>query len=144
MTRIDVAVAALAAFWLGLVVAISFIEAPLKFRAPGVTVQIGLGIGRLVFGALNAVEGVVALALVLLMVAGDLSSAAVAAVLATCGCLAVQLVVVRPAMMRRTNAIRDGGEYAGRSRLHLAYVALECIKTVALIGVVMLIVAGVR
>lgn len=44
MTRIDVAVAALAAFWLGLVVAISFIEAPLKFRAPGVTVQIGLGI----------------------------------------------------------------------------------------------------
>jgi len=28
-------------------VAISFLEAPLKFRAPGVTVPFGLGIGRL-------------------------------------------------------------------------------------------------
>ncbi|BAX98412.1 hypothetical protein MSTE_03107 [Mycobacteroides stephanolepidis] len=144
MTRIDVVVAALAAFWLGLVVAISFIEAPLKFRAPGVTLQIGLGIGRLVFGALNAVECAVASALVLLVVAGHLSTAAVAAVLATCACLAVQLVIVRPAMMRRTNAIRHGAAYAGRSRLHLAYVAIECIKTLALIGVVVLVVAGVR
>ncbi|GCE41717.1 probable conserved transmembrane protein [Rhodococcus wratislaviensis] len=31
--------------WLGMVVAISFLEAPLKFRAPGVTVPLGLGIG---------------------------------------------------------------------------------------------------
>jgi len=35
--------------WLGMVLAISFLEAPLKFRAPGVTLQIGLGIGRVVF-----------------------------------------------------------------------------------------------
>ncbi len=51
------AVAVAAAFvWLGMVLAISFIETPLKFRAPGVTLQIGLGIGRLVFRALNACE----------------------------------------------------------------------------------------
>ena len=42
--------------WLGMVLAISFLEAPLKFRAPNVTLQIGLGIGRLVFRALNTVE----------------------------------------------------------------------------------------
>ncbi len=42
--------------WLGMVVAISFLEAPLKFRAPGVTVRFGLGIGRLVFRALNITE----------------------------------------------------------------------------------------
>jgi hypothetical protein len=30
--------------WLGMVVAISFIEAPLKFRAPEVTVRIGLDV----------------------------------------------------------------------------------------------------
>ena len=29
--------------WLGMVLAISFLEAPLKFRAPGVTLPIGLG-----------------------------------------------------------------------------------------------------
>lgn len=39
-----------------MVLAISFLEAPLKFRAPGITVPLGLGIGRLVFQAFNAVE----------------------------------------------------------------------------------------
>lgn len=42
--------------WLGMVPAISFLETPLKFRAPGITVPLGLGIGRLVFRALNGVE----------------------------------------------------------------------------------------
>ena len=46
--------------WLGMVLAISFLEAPLKFRAPGVTLQLGLGIGRLVFRALNTCEAVLA------------------------------------------------------------------------------------
>ncbi|MER2093219.1 MAG: hypothetical protein ABS918_10760, partial [Saccharopolyspora rectivirgula] len=53
--------------WLGMVLAISFLEAPLKFRAPGVTTRIGLGIGRLVFRALNAVEVVLAVAVALLI-----------------------------------------------------------------------------
>ena len=39
-----------------MVVAISFLEAPLKFRAPNMTTQIGLGVGRLVFHALNDIE----------------------------------------------------------------------------------------
>ena len=51
------AVAVAAVFvWLGMVLAISFLEAPLKFRAPGITIQLGLGIGRLVFRALNICE----------------------------------------------------------------------------------------
>lgn len=48
--------------WLGMVLAISFLEAPLKFRAPGVTPALGLGIGRLVFRALNVCEAALALA----------------------------------------------------------------------------------
>ncbi len=144
MTRTDVGVAALAAFWLGLVVAISFIEAPLKFRAPGVTIHVGLAIGRLVFRALNGVECVVASALVVLTVAGNPAAGVIAAVIVAWVCLAIQLAAVRPAMMRRTNAIRDGVEHAGRSRIHLAYVALEGIKTLALVGVVVLVAAGVR
>jgi hypothetical protein len=40
---------AVACVWLGMVLAISFLEAPLKFRAPGVTLAVGLGIDRLVF-----------------------------------------------------------------------------------------------
>jgi hypothetical protein len=65
------AVATAATFvWLGMVLAISFLEAPLKFRAPGVTIPLGLGIGRLVFRALNAVEAVLALVLAVCLVVG--------------------------------------------------------------------------
>jgi hypothetical protein len=42
--------------WLGLIIGISFIEAPLKFQAPGITIPLGLGIGRLVFYAVNKLE----------------------------------------------------------------------------------------
>lgn len=42
--------------WLGFVCAISFLEAPIKFRAPGVELKHALSIGRLVFHALNRVE----------------------------------------------------------------------------------------
>ena len=52
------------AIWLGLIIAIDLIEAPLKFQAPGITIPLGLGIGRLVFTAMNIVEGVLALILI--------------------------------------------------------------------------------
>lgn len=55
--------AAVAFVRLGMVLAISFLEVPLKFRAPGITVPLGVGIGRLVFRALNLAEGVLALVL---------------------------------------------------------------------------------
>lgn len=145
MTRVEVLTAALAAFWLGLVVAISFIEAPLKFRAPGVTIQLGLAIGRLVFRALNAVECVLAAVLVLLLLfVGKPVTAITVAAVGACVCLAVQLLAVRPAIAKRTSAIRDGAAYVGRSRIHLAYVAAECLKTVSLIILVVLVAAGVQ
>lgn len=55
--------------WLGMVCGISFLEAPLKFRAPGITVPLGVGIGRLVFRALNRVEGMLAAVLIVTVVA---------------------------------------------------------------------------
>ncbi len=42
--------------WIGFVSAISFIESWLKFKAPGITIRLGLGIGKLVFNALNKIE----------------------------------------------------------------------------------------
>ena len=45
-----------AIFWLGFFMAISFMEAPLKFTAPGITVAQGVQIGRIVFGMLNKCE----------------------------------------------------------------------------------------
>ncbi len=51
--------------WIGFVCSISFMEAWLKFRAPGVTLPVGLGIGRLVFNALNKMEWGFALVILL-------------------------------------------------------------------------------
>ncbi|TQF65371.1 hypothetical protein FK531_21975 [Rhodococcus spelaei] len=119
--------------WLGMVLAISFVETPLKFRAPGVTLASGLGIGRLVFRALNTLEAVLA---VVLLVACAIVGPGVASwvlVASVAVVLAVQVLVVRPPLTRRSNRIL-AGEQAPRSRMHYAYVALELVKVVLLIA----------
>ena len=83
--------------WLGMVLAISFLEAPLKFRAPNVTLQIGLGIGRLVFRALNTIEVVFALVIVAIVVSGPTPAGITVAFAVAVGALVIQLVAVRPA-----------------------------------------------
>lgn len=126
-------VAASASFlWLGMVLAISFLEAPLKFRAPDVTVRIGLGIGRLVFRALNTVEAVLAALLVIALAAGSPAGGAVAALATAVIVLAMQLVLVRPRLSRRSDAVL-AGEDAPRSHAHFTYAALEVVKAGALL-----------
>lgn len=122
--------------WLGMVLAISFIEAPLKFRAPHVTLQIGLGIGRLVFRALNTVEVVLALILVAALVIDPPTTTALVAVGVAIVTLIAQLVGVRPALTRRSDAVLaapNGTDPGGRSRAHYVYVGLELVKVAALI-----------
>ncbi|KUI35858.1 hypothetical protein AU197_18600 [Mycobacterium sp. IS-1590] len=122
--------------WLGMVLAISFIEAPLKFRAPGVSLQVGLGIGRLVFRALNSIEAVLAVVLVIGVAIARPSPVAVIAVGVVVVALAAQLVAVRPALNRRSDVVLTtppGQAPTGRSRAHYGYVALELVKVIALI-----------
>lgn len=122
--------------WLGMVLAISFVEAPLKFRAPGVSLQVGLGIGRLVFRALNSCEVALAVVLVISVAIERASSVAVIAVGVAVVTLAAQLIVVRPALNRRSDTVLSappGASPAGRSRAHYGYVGLEALKVVALI-----------
>jgi hypothetical protein len=134
------AVATAAVFvWLGMVLAISFLEAPLKFRAPGVTLPIGLGIGRLVFRALNRCEAILAAALLVsLFLRPPSTSAAIAAGVAVVALL-VQVLAVRPALTRRSEATLAGAEVP-RSQPHFVYVGLEIIKVIALLiaGVLLL------
>ena len=121
--------------WLGMVVAISFLEAPLKFRAPGVTVRIGLGIGRLVFRGLNIAEAILAtVLLVSAAAAAQLPPARVIAAGATAiTVLLVQLAVVRPRLSRRSDRVL-AGEDVPRSHAHYAYVGLELVKVAALLA----------
>ena len=125
-------VAAVAFTWLGMVLAISFLEAPLKFRAPGITIPLGLGIGRLVFRALNRVElALLALALVGVALAPRPALVGLAAALAVL--VAVQLGGVRPVLNRRSDRVLAGEELP-RSRGHLVYVGLEIVKVALLIA----------
>jgi hypothetical protein len=128
-----VVVAVAAVFvWLGMVLAISFIEAPLKFRAPGVTLQIGLGIGRLVFRALNACEFTLAVVVAAcIVVRPPTAGVAIAAGVPVVALLA-QVLAVRPRLTRRSEAVLAGGD-GPRSRAHWVYVGLEVVKVVALL-----------
>ena len=117
--------------WLGMVLAISFIEAPLKFRAPGVTLQLGLGIGRLVFRALNTAELVLGAAVLVALALQPPPLPVVVTVLVAVVALAVQLLAVRPRLSRRSDAVL-AGEDGVRSRGYV-YVGLEVIKVIALL-----------
>lgn len=130
--------AAIVFAWMGMVLAISFLEAPLKFRAPGITIPLGLGIGRLVFQALNAVEIVLATIVVVAVSAGRPGPLALTGVLAAVAVLSVQTLVVRPRLRRRSDAVlaaqtAPAGGMIERSRAHYAYAGLEVVKVSALL-----------
>ncbi|MGW0038333.1 hypothetical protein [Gordonia sp. NPDC003376] len=131
--------------WLGMVFAISFIEAPLKFRAPGITIPLGLGIGRLVFRALNAAEVVWAVVLVVCAAAGGwIRDAQGILVIVVAVLLAIQVGGVRPMLNRRSDAVLAAGDAyvdGPRSHTHLVYVALEVVKVGVLIAIGALLLA---
>lgn len=137
---------ALPVVWIGMLVAISFLEAPLKFQAPGITIPLGLGIGRLVFGALNLVE---ALLLVLLTVVTFWPRAARVARdriwwwAALAAVFLFKVAVVRPPLNARTDLVLAGAE-PGQSIWHYVYIACD-VATLALLFVLALQAgAGVR
>ncbi|MCR8895813.1 hypothetical protein NWF34_02470 [Gordonia sp. GONU] len=118
--------------WLGMVIAISFIEAPVKFRAPGVDVRIGLGIGRLVFRALNTAEAALAVVLLVTVVVGGWPTDALVAAVVAVVLLVAQLAGIRPALTRRSDRILAGHDEP-RSKAHYAYIAAESAKVIALL-----------
>ena len=124
--------------WLGMVLAISFLETPLRFRAPGVDLSTGLAIGRLVFRGLNLVELVLATTILICVFTGAPYRAAPAALTAAT-ILLVQMCVIRPLLGRRSDRILAGSG-GPRSTSHHAYVALEVGKVLALLttGVLLL------
>jgi hypothetical protein len=119
--------------WLGMVLAISFLEAPLKFRAPGVSIPIGLGIGRLVFRTLNLVEAALAVAVTVSVLVGNAPEPVLAFTAAADALLAAQTGVIRRRLSRRTSQVLAGAD-PSRSRAHLYYVAAEIAKVITLIG----------
>lgn len=123
--------------WFGLVAAISFIEAPLKFQAPGITIPLGLGIGRLVFTALNLVELALLVALTVLTFwprAARVAGRRIGAWAALAVVFAIKTAVVRPPLNARTDLVLAGAD-PGQSPWHYIYIACD-LATLALLVVV--------
>jgi hypothetical protein len=111
MTELVIRVAAAATLiWLGMVLAISFLEAPLKFRAEGLQLQVGLAIGRIVFWALNIAEVAWAVVIAVCLIVTGASGPVVVLAAVTAVLLAMQLLVVRPPAQQAL------GPRAGRPR----------------------------
>ena len=122
--------------WVGFVCAISFLEAWLKFRAPGVTLPIGLGIGRLVFGALNKVELLFAAAVVIDLLRTRTPVRQWALIVLPVVLLLLQTVWLLPVMDARAELVIQNGP-APASHMHIVYVVFEVLKvgTLALFGI---------
>ena len=104
---------ALPVLWIGMIVAISFLEAPLKFQAEGITIPLGLGIGRLVFMALNIVEAVILLMLTIVTFWPRTARVARERVwwwLALMVVFLFKVLVVRPPLNARTDLVLAGAD----------------------------------
>jgi hypothetical protein len=119
--------------WSGLLLGLSFIETPLKFRAPGVTRELGLGIGRLVFGTLNRIELMLALALLAVWLPGVERLAARVALTVVVGIVALQTGWLLPHLDADAVAIIAGASPPG-SFHHALYIVLELAKLSALVA----------
>lgn len=126
--------------WFGMIAAISFMEAPLKFQAPGITLPLGLGIGRLIFFALNKIEILLA-ALFLLSMFGSRRLGRAAFVIFSCIAL---ILVAETAWLLPALDIRAEQVIAGTaepfSNLHLFYIGFDAVKLILLfvLGTLML------
>jgi hypothetical protein len=142
VTELAIRVAAAATLiWLGMVLAISLLEAPLKFRAEGLELRVGLAIGRIVFRALNIAEVIWAVVIAVCLTIAPSSRPVLVLAAVTAVLLAVQLLVVRPRLNRRSARVLAGHD-APRSRAHHAYIGLEALKLAALVALGAALLAG--
>ena len=119
--------------WIGFVGAIRFMEAWLKFRAPGITIPLGLGIGRLVFNALNTMEWLFAIVIAanFLLSKNRLFSAGNWAFLVPVTLLVAQTFWLLPLLDARAELYIQG-QVAPHSNMHFYYVGAELVKVICL------------
>ncbi len=116
--------------WAGLALGVSFIATPAKFDAASLTLPTALEVGQVTFSISHVVQWgisvVLAIAVIWSRARWRLLPALAIAV------LAVQHVVVLPALGERTAAVMAGA--APGSSLHLVYIGLELVKLILLVA----------
>ncbi len=98
---------------------------------PGPTFEIGLGIGRQVFGVFNKVEWAMAITMVILIVIVRQKDRRVISLVVVWSSLALQTFWLLPILFDRVELILQG-QRPPSSPAHSIYVNLEILKAVAL------------
>lgn len=126
---------ALIFIWIGFLGAISFMEAWLKFQAPGITLELGLGIGKLVFGALNKMEWIfsIIISLNLLINRQNLFKGINLLLIASVAIVALQSFWLLPALFDRAEMHIQQQGISSSSFVHYFYISIEVLKTIFLI-----------
>lgn len=117
--------------WFGITGAIA-LESWLKFRAPGITLPLGLGIGKLVFTTINPIEITIAVILAAAIFIAKTTTLARALFVIISLILAFQTFVLMPALITRIDAIVAGNPPPD-SPVHLYYIVCEMTKLALLL-----------
>jgi hypothetical protein len=133
MRRFTIYTFVISLLWLGFVSAISFIEAPLKFQAPGVELKQAASIGKVVFHALNRIEWICCAFSWFLMLRIKLVRERIS--LFMLGLISLILLfqtwVLFPVMDVRV-AMVMAGEVPAQTWHHMAYIIADVIKALSL------------
>lgn len=121
-----------AIFWLGFFTAISFMEAPLKFTAPSLSMAEGLKIGRIIFRSLNICEWSFLLIIFITVIVKRTTRKEFYLIIIVSVILAVETGWLLPILDQRAAMVIRGQQPAGHSA-HWAYIILEIIKVPVLL-----------
>lgn len=119
-------------FWAGLIGGISFLEAPLKFQAPGITIPLGLGIGQLVFQALNKIEVILLIAILACSLPAPLKNISSILLFSVTILLMIDTFWLLPLLDERAKLVL-AGHAPVRSYHHILYIIADTIKFLILI-----------
>ncbi|MEO6849123.1 MAG: hypothetical protein ABI166_00770 [Mucilaginibacter sp.] len=121
-----------AIFWLGFFMAISFMEAPLKFSAPNLNMAEGLQIGKIIFKSLNICEWSFLIIILLTCMVKKSSRSGFYLIIAISIILVMESAWLLPILDANADKIIKGEPVTGHFA-HWGYIILELIKVPVLL-----------
>jgi hypothetical protein len=122
----------MAIFWLGFFMAISFMEAPLKFSAPNLSMAEGLQIGKIVFKSLNICEWIFLVIILLTCIVKKTSRTGFYLIVAISIIMVIETAWLLPILDANADKIIKAEPVTGHFA-HWSYIILEVIKVPVLL-----------
>ena len=124
---LKVLIISLSFIWVGAVFSISFVEAPLKFQAPNITTALALGIGKIVFQALNIIEWIISALIIISLVILKSNKKVWILYLLPMSILVLQSIWSLPILMDRADLV-IANQPLPESYYHIVHGIFEAIK----------------